>query len=368
MSVDPGEGRPSSQVAPAIPSRSRWRSLWTGRRFWLGSLFGLACLILALLDPDWDEMVKALRAAQPGWIALAVGSVLLTSWVKVWRWRLLLYPLPSLQTPRERPSPKLSLSRLTSIWLAGTGTNLAVPAPRAGDVLRVYLASVAGGLSKSSVLGTIAAEKLLDMVLLALCLPLLIFFVAAPQELAGRQASTVAATAALALATALMLWQRERAIALAARMLQRVPFGRSLADSLARGLQGLEALRRPGSLLALAAVSVMVWLLSVLTSYLIFLALDMPPSWGQSLFVFVVAQIGVAIPSTPGKIGFFPLLCQWALGVFAVASAVGLAYGVLLYAVAPLLLMVLGAAALLFEGWRYGRLPVDLDASLSGQP
>ena len=369
MSVDPGAGLPSSQAQPAASSRSRWRSLLLSRRFWLGMLFGGICLAVALIDLDWGQMIQALRAANPGWIALAAGSVLLTSWAKVWRWRLLLYPPSSHQAaPRERPGSKLSLPRLATIWLAGTGTNLALPAPRAGDVLRIYLTSVAGKLSKSSVLGTVAAEKLLDMVLLALCFPLLIFFVAAPQELAGRQASTVAAAAVLALGTALMLWQRERVIALATRVLRRVPFGRALADSLARGLQGLDALRRPSSLLALAVASVAIWLLLVLTSYLIFLALDMPPSWGQSLFVFVVAQVGVALPSTPGKIGFFPVLCQWALGVFAVSSALGLAYGVLLYTVAPLLLMLLGAAALLFEGWRYGRLPADLDASLSAQP
>ena len=38
--------------------------------------------------------------------------------------------------------------------------------------------------------------------------------------------------------------------------------------------------------------------------------------------------------------------------------------GLLLYVAAPLLLMVLGAAALVIEGWRIGRLPAELDTAL----
>jgi hypothetical protein len=150
--------------------------------------------------------------------------------------------------------------------------------------------------------------------------------------------------------------------------LQRLPYGARATDSLDRGLHGLAALRQPSRLLGLSALTVGIWFVSVLTNYLIFLALGMPPSWVQSLFVLVVLQIGVAVPSTPGKIGLFQVLCRWALGVFGVSAALGLAYGVLLYLVAPLLLMVLGALALAFEGWRIGRLPADLDPVLSHGP
>lgn len=348
-----------SGVGMPGPQRPRLRPLLLNRRLWLGVIFSVGCLVLAMFDIDFAEMAAALRSANLAWVALAGVTVMISAAAKGWRWHLLLYP--AAQPPG---ASRIGLPRLTNIWMAGTGVNLALPVPRGGDVLRVYLAGEAGSASKSLVLGTIAAEKLLDMVMLAVCFLGLLVFVAMPQELAQRQPSTVGVALVLTLAVALLLWQRERVVALASRFLQRLPYGNRAASSLERGLAGLTALRQPGRLLGLAALTVGIWAVSALTNYLVFLALDMPPSWVQSVFVLVVLQIGVAVPSTPGKIGLFQVLCRWALGVFGVAAALGLAYGVLLYVAAPLLLMVIGAVALAIEGWRVGRLPAELDTAL----
>lgn len=356
------DGAPETQGSgPRQPERQPpW---WLSRRLWLGLFLGLGAFVLALVDIDFGEMAAALRSANLSWVALAAVTVLISAVAKGWRWHLLLYPAPAAE--RQPPAgARISRPRLINIWTAGTGVNLALPVPRAGDLLRVYLAGEAGQASKSLVLGTIAAEKLLDMVMLAVCFLGLLLFVAMPQELAQRQTSTVGVALALTAAVALALWQRERIVALASRLLRHIPHGQRAAGSLERGLAGLTALRQPGRLLSLAGLTVGIWFVSVLTNYLIFLALDMPPSWVQSVFVLVVLQIGVAAPSTPGKIGLFQVLCRWALGVFGVPKALGLAYGVLLYVAAPLLLMVLGAAALVIEGWRIGRLPAELDTAL----
>lgn len=361
----PSETGAPDGVGTSGPRPPRLRTLLLNRRLWLGVVFSVGCLVLAMFDIDFAEMAAALRSANLAWVALAGLTVIVTAAAKGWRWHLLLYPAAPAQVTSLPPTGgRISLPRLLNIWMAGTGVNLALPVPRGGDVLRVYLAGEAGKASKSLVLGTIAAEKLLDMVMLALCFLGLLLFVAMPQELAQRQTSTVGVALLLTLAVALLLWQRERVVALASRFLRRIPHGDRAARSLERGLAGLTALRQPGRLLGLSALTVGIWLMSVLTNYLIFLALGMPPSWVQSVFVLVVLQIGVAVPSTPGKIGLFQVLCRWALGVFGVPAALGLAYGVLLYVAAPLLLMVMGAAALAIEGWRVGRLPAPLDTAL----
>lgn len=357
---------PSSDTA--TPGARR-RPLWLDRRLWLGAILSLGCLALAMVGIDFGEMAEALRSANLAWVALAAALALLTGVVKGWRWRLLLYSAPpAAPTPAGQAADRISLPRLTNIWLAGAGVNLALPVPRVGDVLRVYLASQAGKASKSLVLGTLAAEKLVDMVLLAVCFVGLLLFVAAPQELAQRQTSTVGVAVLLVVAVAALLWQRQRVVKLAGAALQRVPRGAQVAASLENALQGMDALRQPGRLMAVSILTVLVGFLSVATAYLIFLALDMPPSWVQSTFLWVVLQVGVSVPSTPGKIGVFQVLCRWTLGLFAVPSALGLAYGVLLYVAVPLALMIVGALALAIEGWRVGRLPANLDLALPQAP
>lgn len=356
---------PSEIGQAAAQSSPRWRALLLNRRLWLGLFFSIGCLALAMADIDFGEMAAALRSANLAWLAAAALTVLLTNSAKSWRWRLLLYVSPAPAAAGDGPTARIGLGRLTNIWTAGAGVNLASPVPRSGDLVRVYFASAAGGISKSLVLGTIAAEKLLDIVLLAVCFLGLVLFVAIPQELAQRQITTVAVALTLTLIVAGLLWQRERLLALAGRLLERIPRGAQAAASMARALQGLDALRRPGRLLALSALTVVIGFLSVSTAYLVFLALDMPPSWVQGLLLWVVLQAGAAVPSTPGKIGVFQVLCRWTLGLFGVSAALGLAYGILLYLVAPLLLMILGALALAVEGWRIGRLPAELELTLA---
>lgn len=345
-----------------LPPQGKWAILQS-RRLWLGAMLGVACLVLAMADIDYVELATTLRLANLAWVAIAAVTVLLTGCAKAWRWHLLLYP-----ERQPLPAGAVGVPRLTNIWLAGAGVNLALPLPRVGDILRIYLAGETGRLSKSLVLGTIAAEKLLDLVLLALCFLGLLLFVAMPDELAQRQVSTLGITGLLVIVVGVLLWQRQRLLSLLARAVQRIPYGARLADGIDRGLHGMAGLGRPGRLLGLTLLTVGIWFLSVLTAYVVFLALNMPPSWAQSLFVLVVLQVGVAVPSTPGKIGVFQVLCQWALAVFGVSTTLGLAYGVVLYLAAPLLLMVTGAVALAIESWRIGRLPTDLELELSSAP
>jgi uncharacterized protein (TIRG00374 family) len=325
-------------------------------RTWLGVLFGMACLALALYDIDLDQVAASLRATSLAWVAVAVLLVFVTVVFKALRWRYLLRAdnTPS-QTARE-----LSIRRLTSIWLSGVTLNLALPAPRSGDLARAYLAGEAGHSSKSLVLGTVAAEKLLDMVMLALCLLVLVPFVAMPVELAARRVPIVGSTVALIAAVLVVLWQRYRLLAWFQWGLDRVPFRWSLPlrGSAERAVQGLDALRRPRLLVAVAILSVLIWFLATAVNYVVFLALDLPPSWAQSLFVLVVLQAGVILPSTPGKVGVFQVLCRWALGVFGYPPAIGLAYGIVLYLVAPVSQMIVGALALFWESWQLRQAPV----------
>lgn len=330
-------------------SRRRLRLGMRGR-MWLGVLFGLACLFLALYGIDLEQVVASLRTTNLAWVAIAVLLVFITVLFKAVRWRYLL----RVDSTQAQTSQELSIPRLTSIWLAGVTLNLALPAPRSGDLARAYLAGEAGQTSKSLVLGTVAAEKLLDLVMLALCLLVLVPVVAMPAELAARRVPVAGFTVALVAVVFLVLWQRNRLLGWFQRVLSRFPsrWSLSLQGSAERAVQGLEALRRPRLLLAVSFLSVLIWFLATAVNYAVFLALDLPPSWAQSLFVLVVLQAGVILPSTPGKVGVFQILCRWALGIFGYPPSIGLSYGIVLYLVAPVSQMIMGALTLLWESWQ----------------
>ncbi len=327
------------------------RPLWRSGRMWLGIALSLGSLVLAMRGIDKGEIAATLRTTHLGWLLGAMLVVLVTAVAKTVRWRLLLTQR-SHQALSPAP-PAIGTRQLTRIWLAGASLNLALPAPRSGDLARAYLVGEAGKVSKSFVMGTIAAEKLLDMVLLAVCFIALLPLIVLPQELAARRFPIIGMTTLVVALVFVVLWQRQRLLALAEWLLRRLPerWGTPLLGSGERAVRGLDALRSPRLMFWLTISSVIILILSVYTNYLVFLALGLRPSWVQSFFLLVVLQAGVSVPSTPGKVGVFQVLCRWSLGLFGVPPAEGVAYGILLYLAAPVLLMVVGAVALGLESW-----------------
>jgi hypothetical protein len=99
-------------------------------------------------------------------------------------------------------------------------------------------------------------------------------------------------------------------------------------------MDGLSVLSASKPAPALWGWTAIAWLLSVLTNWFLLLAFGLPPSFLMALFLLVVLQGGVAIPSTPGKIGVFQYLCVAALSIFGVPDAMSFSYGVVLYAIA----------------------------------
>jgi len=122
------------------------------------------------------------------------------------------------------------------------------------------------------------------------------------------------------------------------------------------GLASLVVVRRPRRLIGLIGWSLIVWLLSALTNHLAFLALELAmPVWAP-LLLLVVLQVGVAVPSSPGRIGVFQYLTILTLALFSIEKEVALGYSVVLYLVVYAPIAVLGAWGFGHEKITWGRL------------
>ncbi len=286
---------------------------------------GLLVLALAARNTDLRQVWEVLGAIQPAYVLLAVGATVLTPLVKTVRWRWLFHPVHVQSTTLELSGP----------LVIGQAVNLIVPG-RFGELARTYLGGEETGVNKPYVFGTIAAEKLIDLVVLAVLVAVLVPMVALPERFSLRTTPILVMAAAAGLAIAVFLAGRKLWLALMQRTLNRL--SPSLAarweDRLRSLMDGLSVLSASKPAPAIWSWTAIVWLLSVLTNWFLLLAFGLPPSFLTALFLLVVLQGGVAIPSTPGKIGVFQYLCVAALSVFGVPAAVSFSYGVVLYAIA----------------------------------
>jgi uncharacterized membrane protein YbhN (UPF0104 family) len=97
-------------------------------------------------------------------------------------------------------------------------------------------------------------------------------------------------------------------------------------------------------------VSLALWFLPILSSYVMILAFDLDAPFSAAVVVFIFIGFGTALPNLPGMIGPYQYACVLGLGMFGVAEAQGLAYGIVLNAVQFLTLIVQGLLALPLAG------------------
>lgn len=301
-------------------------------RIALGIVVGGGALWLAFREVDLAVLVEALRGLHFGWTTLALLSVLAMLMVSTVRWRLLFYP--------DQHSPKW----VSLFWgiVVGQMLNIVVPL-RLGEAARVVIASSDPHIAKTRTTATLVVEKVADLAAYALAGLLILATWSAPlwfqQSAAPLVVTGVAAVLGL-VGLGLAQEPLRRWIAARAGGAGWQHRGWTLAD---RMLTGLGVQRNWQANLALGALTTLVLLLSASTNYFMFLAFQLPLSFGAALFLLLVLQIGIAPPSLPGKLGVFHYLTALTLSLWAVDRSVALSYAFALYGVALLSKVALGS-------------------------
>ena len=297
------------------------------------------CLALVLRGVDLGRVWEALRAVNPLFLILALGTVVLTALAKAARWQVFFGLRPH--------QPKFV--QVLMVLVVGQMLNIAIPG-RLGDLARAYLIGDIADQSVAFTLGTVALEKIMDLLMSVLLFVTLLPFVVFPVWLQRWGVTPALVPVGLFGLTVLMAYQQRRILRLLAGLVRLLPtFLRpGVLRQVGQALESLETLCHPGEQLQLWTWSVVGWGVAAMTNYLVFLALALPLSYTAALFLLLILQVGVAVPSSPGKVGVFQYLCLLALGVFGVERNLAFTYSLVLYAVALMPLALCGA---LFLGW-----------------
>lgn len=291
--------------------------------FWIGLIISLAGVFLSVRELEWRRLFALWHQIDGRWVALAAAMILVHTLVRAARWRALFSP----------PVPSFEVT-LTAM-LVGQVMNYLLPA-RSGDIPRIYWLGERGSQSKARALGTMAVEKVLDLVLLVLVLFLVPFWVPArPSWLA--QATWGVGIALVVLYVGLragLAWQGPLVSRLGSIAERRnVQWWPAIRVRLTRLVEGVEGLRRSPVLGRAVALSLVAWFWGAAANLAIFLALGLPPSWPMALTVSAALRVGLALPSLPASVGVYEGTVVLALAVFGVDRATALSYGVLMHLV-----------------------------------
>ncbi|MFN8544980.1 MAG: lysylphosphatidylglycerol synthase transmembrane domain-containing protein [Candidatus Binatia bacterium] len=305
--------------------------------------FGLAIaagfLWLAFRDVPLGELHAAFAQLEPRWLVAAVAISVTLQVFRAWRWQLELRPLA--RVPLGVLWPVTSVAYMAINVLPG----------RIGEVVRPWLLSRRAPVSFSNVVGSLIVEKTMDSAVIVFYI-LLGLLTTRDLPLLVRRGALVPAAAFVALAVLVVLlwWQGERfvdrwiarwlPVRLGARVL-------AVARALVEGMRVLGDARLAS---AVFVVSLALWFLPILSSWVMIRAFDLGAPFNAALVVFIFIGFGTALPQAPGMIGTYQYACILALGLFGVPQSRALAYGLVLNAVQLGTLVAQGLVALPLAG------------------
>ena len=325
--LDEAERQAGAVEAEEAPPPSLSRRFFNARTllsFALG--FAILAFLFTRVQIDVGAILDWVRQANPALLVLAFVAFYATFPVRAFRWRRLLDNV-ELST-HEEGGRRLGVPVLSEIIFLGWFANCIVPA-KLGDAYRAYLLKINAGVSFSTTIGTILAERIIDVVvlfLLMLAATGLSFGRAVPAEVLVLM--QIGFGLVVLVVVGLISMRRLRPL------VERVLPAR-LHAQYARFEHGtLNSFRGIPALVALSGVA---WAGEVARLYLVTLSLGLG-GIAQSVIVFVAlaAALMTTLPLTPAGLGF----AEGAIvGVLLLAARAGLAPGVDEHAAASIALL-----------------------------
>jgi len=305
---------------------------------------GAVCLWFAVREVQGEELRSALALFNP-WYLIPLVLISLTIQVfRAWRWQIELSPLARLP--------------FVLLWqvIAVAYMMINVLPVRLGEPVRPVLLSWKTSLTVPAILGNWVFEKMMDAAAMVLFIHLTLVITDLPAWANRASAFSLALFVAL-LGLVIGFWLGGPTFfdSIIGRFLP----GRARASCLrilTSARDGLSILPDRRLVAVVFVVTLLLWSLPILSSYVLILAFGFDIPAAAAFVIFVAIGIGTALPHPPGMVGIFQIAAVTALGLFGVDKAEALAYGIILNALQLITLVLQGAIALPFVGIGLGRL------------
>ena len=289
----------------STPARQGWR-----RRSLIGlagTALGLVFLWLALRQADAEALHEALRSLD---LKLTLGAVVLY-WLalglRVRRWQRL---LGHLGVVRWRT--------VAGILVPGYAMNNLLPA-RLGELVRADLAKRRLGFSRSTVLGVIVVERMLDLLaILGLLAVGLTLNSLGNHERMSDFIRLLGQGTLIVLVLAAVLWRLRGVAALQIKLPPRI---RRLLTDLGAGIGAVQS----RNLLPLLGLTAGIWVGETSALWCIFRAIAVDLSAPAAAIAMAAASLSTLVPTAPAYLGSYQLVFATVLPLFSESAAAGVA-------------------------------------------
>jgi glycosyltransferase 2 family protein len=286
-----------------------------------GLAFGALCLWLALRQISFSEIQGSLVNLDYRWIFLAIFFYCINVSVRVIRWRILL-----------RSTINLSYPQVFAALVVGYMVNNLLPA-RLGELYRADYMKRKHSITRSTALGSIVVERLLDGLAVVCIFNIGLAATAIPDE----NSNILLPIAVISTIVFALLFFLVRYFSLVRPMLSKVPLS-WLQSRLENFSSTLSVVRQPGFLRPVF-ITMLIYILEAATLASALKATGIELSIFQNFVVLGAVVLGTLVPTAPGYIGSIQLSFIITLGAFDI-EATSAFVAATAYQIFPLMLIV----------------------------
>jgi glycosyltransferase 2 family protein len=326
--------------------------------------FALAGLLLylALRGVDFREIWRVLLAADYRWL-VPLGIVTLVSHVlRAWRWKVFLDALPPDDDSGEAASGRVRVPIGLAFASLMIGYMANYLAPRFGEVARTAHLSGHTQLRFSTVLGTVVADRVLDIACLGAALVSVFILLAGRADrlealfigpAIERLQSSAGILALAAFAVLMVIGVISFFILTSAWSKRRIaPLFGSFRD-------GFMAITRSGKYGIITGTTIGMWVSYTVMAYVPLIMLGIAQPYGLTFLdgwsIMVLGTLGIIVPS-PGGIGSFHYVTiQTLVHLFGVSADPSATYAVVVHGAQMILYTLAGAVGLGIYGTGFRR-------------
>lgn len=297
----------------------------------VGIAISVVALAVVVRSVDIPTAWETLKGADARWVALLVAFGMADIALRALRWKVLLRPVATVPY-------RTTLASLLVGYLA----NNILPA-RLGEIVRSVDLGERTGLSRSTILGTIVVERVVDTVVVVAIASVAILVLSVRGIVASAVMVGLAVTSLLVVAIAVgIAAHRLPGAERVSAYMHRWPRVRVV---LVRLRAGLSIAKDARTMAAAVALSVGSWSFTVLAFAAAAQAVGVEPTMGQAALLAAGTNLATAIPAAPGYVGTFELAAVTIAASVGIARESALAFAVLVHAVTLLLTSAGGAVA-----------------------
>jgi uncharacterized protein (TIRG00374 family) len=305
----------------------------------LGIGISVVALALVVRSVDLGVVWETIRRAEARWLLLLILFIVADIALRAIRWRVLLGPVAVVPF-------RTTLASLLVGYLA----NNILPA-RLGEIVRSHDLGARAGLSRSTILGTIVVERVVDTLVVVVIAAIAILVLSVRGIVASAVLAGLAVTGLLVVGIAVgivahRLPGAERVTAVIARRPR-------IHGALVRLRTGLAIASDVPTMATAVMLSIGSWSCTVLAFAAAAQAVGVEPTIGQAALLAAGTNLATAIPAAPGYVGTFELAAVTIAASVGIQRESALAFAVLVHAATLVLTSAGGAVAFMASGRRH---------------